>query len=125
MLSVSCREVGVDCDYVGKGETENELMDNLIEHAITDHGYTREDVLKPEMQEKIKEGEKVSFNGSTFSIFHDGPVVFKTEDCLVENSVFEWQQYKQERMFDRVNIAEQKMNLKVGASLEDAGAPEK
>jgi len=54
MLSVSCREVGVDCDYVGKGETENELMDNLIEHAIKDHGYTREDVLKPEMQEKIK-----------------------------------------------------------------------
>src|SRR5574342_261643 len=34
MLSVSCREVGVDCDYVGKGETENELMDNLIEHAV-------------------------------------------------------------------------------------------
>jgi len=30
------------------------LMDNLIEHAIKDHGYTREDVLKPEMQEKIK-----------------------------------------------------------------------
>ena len=54
MLSVSCREVGVDCDYVGKGETENELMDNLIEHAIKAHGYTREDVLKPEMQEKIK-----------------------------------------------------------------------
>jgi predicted small metal-binding protein len=54
MLSVSCREVGVDCDYVGKGETENDLMDNLIEHAIKDHGYTREDVLKPEMQEKIK-----------------------------------------------------------------------
>ncbi len=87
----------------------------LAKHRMTD----------TEMQEKIKEGEKVSFNGSTFSIFHDGPVVFKTEDCLVENSVFEWQQYKQERMFDRVNIAEQKMNLKVGASLEDAGAPEK
>ena len=77
------------------------------------------------MQEKIKEGEKVAFNGTTFSIFHDGPVVFKTEDFLVENSVFEWQQYKQERMFDRVNIAQQKMNLKVGASLEDAGVPEK
>ena len=54
MLSVSCREVGVDCDYVGKGETEKELMDNLVEHAIKDHGYSREDVLKPEMQEKIK-----------------------------------------------------------------------
>jgi predicted acylesterase/phospholipase RssA len=87
----------------------------LAKHRMTD----------TEMQEKIKEGEKVSFNGTTFSIFHEGPVVFKTEDCLIENSVFEWQQYKQERMFDRVNVAEQKMNLKVGASLEEAGIPEK
>ena len=53
MLSVSCREVGVDCDFVGKGETEEELMSHLINHAIKDHGYTREDVLKPEMQETI------------------------------------------------------------------------
>ena len=78
-----------------------------------------------EVQDRIKEGEKVSFNGTTFSIFHDGPIVFRTEDCLVENSMFEWQQYKQDRMYARVNIAEQKMNLKVGASLEDAAAPEK
>lgn len=54
MLSVSCRDVGVDCDFVGTGESEKELMDNLIDHAIKDHGYTRENVLKPEMQEKIK-----------------------------------------------------------------------
>ncbi|HJU79316.1 MAG TPA: DUF1059 domain-containing protein [Nitrososphaeraceae archaeon] len=51
---MACREVGVDCDFVGKGESDKELMDNLIDHAIKDHGYTREDVLKPEMQEKIK-----------------------------------------------------------------------
>jgi len=51
---VSCRDVGVDCDFVGTGESEKELMDNLIDHAIKDHGYAREDVLKPEMQEKIK-----------------------------------------------------------------------
>lgn len=53
MLSVSCREVGVDCDFVGK-ESEKELMDNLVDHAIKDHGFTRENVLKPEMQEEIK-----------------------------------------------------------------------
>ena len=53
-LSVSCREVGVDCDFVGKGRTEEELMNNIIEHAIKDHGYTREDVLKPKMQKVIK-----------------------------------------------------------------------
>jgi predicted small metal-binding protein len=54
MLSVSCRDVGVDCDYKGTGETEEELMSNLVDHAIKNHGYTREDVMKPEMQEKIK-----------------------------------------------------------------------
>ena len=54
MLSVSCRDVGVDCDFRGTGKTEEELMNNLIDHAIKDHGYTREYVMKPEMQEKIK-----------------------------------------------------------------------
>src|SRR5919202_989559 len=28
MLTVSCRDVGVDCDYVCKGETEEEIMKN-------------------------------------------------------------------------------------------------
>ena len=54
MLSVSCRDVGVDCDFKGSGETEEELMNTLVDYVIKDHGYTREDVMKPEMQEKIK-----------------------------------------------------------------------
>lgn len=29
-------------------------MNNLVNHPIKDHGYTREYVMKPEMQEKIK-----------------------------------------------------------------------
>jgi hypothetical protein len=73
----------------------------------------------------IKEGEKVSFNSSSFSIYHDGPVVFRTEDCLIENSVFEWQQYKQDRMMERVNLAELKLNLKGGASLDNADGKNK
>ena len=54
MLSVSCREVGVDCDFTGKGETEEELMNVLVEHAVKDHGFDAEYVKSPEMQEKIK-----------------------------------------------------------------------
>ena len=61
MLSVSCRDVGVDCDFRGSGETEEELMNNLVYHAIKDHGYTREYVMKPEMQEKIKAKIKKSW----------------------------------------------------------------
>ena len=66
MLSVSCKDVGVDCDFRGTGETEEELMNNLVDHAIKDHGYTREYVMKPEMQEKIKSKIKKSWKyGST------------------------------------------------------------
>ncbi|HEX9317590.1 MAG TPA: DUF1059 domain-containing protein [Nitrososphaeraceae archaeon] len=54
MLSVACRDVGADCDFKGTGETEEELMNSLVDHAIKDHGYTREYVMKPEMQERIK-----------------------------------------------------------------------
>ena len=61
MLSVSCRDVGVDCDFRGTGETEEELMNSLVDHAIKDHGYTREYVMKPEMQEKIKAQIKQSW----------------------------------------------------------------
>ena len=73
MLSVSCRDVGVDCDFRGSGETEEELMNNLVDHAIKDHGYTREYVMKPEMQEKIKAKIKKSWKydaavGSQLSI---------------------------------------------------------
>jgi predicted small metal-binding protein len=54
MLNVNCREVGFDCDYVVKGETEEELMKDARQHAVRDHGYNEEDVLKPELQEKIR-----------------------------------------------------------------------
>jgi predicted small metal-binding protein len=55
MLTVSCREVGVDCDYVAKGETEEEIMRNAGEHAVKDHGYKQEDIMTPEMKEKIRQ----------------------------------------------------------------------
>ena len=55
MLTVSCREVGVDCDYVAKGETEEEIMKNAGEYAMRDHGYKQEDIMTPEMKEKIRQ----------------------------------------------------------------------
>lgn len=55
MLTVSCREVGVDCDYVAKGETEEEIMKNAGEHAVKDHGYKQEEIMTPEMKEKIRQ----------------------------------------------------------------------
>jgi predicted small metal-binding protein len=54
MLSINCRDVGVDCDYVAKGETEEELMKDAAEHAVKDHGYKEEEIMTPEMKEKIR-----------------------------------------------------------------------
>ncbi|MFL6375920.1 MAG: DUF1059 domain-containing protein [Nitrososphaeraceae archaeon] len=62
MLTVSCREVGMDCDYVCKGETEEEVMKNAEQHAVQDHHYNAvqdhhykaEDIMTPELQHKIK-----------------------------------------------------------------------
>ena len=54
MLTVSCREVGMDCDYVCEGETEEEIMKNAEQHAVQDHHFKAEDILTPEMQQKIK-----------------------------------------------------------------------
>jgi predicted small metal-binding protein len=34
MLNVSCHEVGMDCDYVCKGQTEEEIMKNAGKYAV-------------------------------------------------------------------------------------------
>jgi predicted small metal-binding protein len=35
---VSCRDVGVDCDFVARGENEQEIMQQCAEHARSEHG---------------------------------------------------------------------------------------
>lgn len=35
--TVSCRDVGADCDFVARGENEDEVMRQVAEHARTDH----------------------------------------------------------------------------------------
>jgi predicted small metal-binding protein len=54
MMTVSCRDVGVDCDYVAKGETEEEIMRDAGEHAVRDHGYNKEEIMTPQMKDKIR-----------------------------------------------------------------------
>ena len=33
-----CREVGMDCDFVARGESEDQVMAQAAEHARKDHG---------------------------------------------------------------------------------------
>ena len=37
---VTCRDVGVDCDFVAKGETEEDVLRQCEEHARKEHGMT-------------------------------------------------------------------------------------
>ena len=42
MKTLSCREADFDCDYVVKGETEEEILRNGQLHAMSDHGVKPE-----------------------------------------------------------------------------------
>jgi predicted small metal-binding protein len=53
MKTINCREAGFDCDYIVRGETEEEVMKNGAEHAMKDHGMKEEDIT-PEMKQKIR-----------------------------------------------------------------------
>jgi predicted small metal-binding protein len=35
---IRCKDVGVDCDFVATGETEEEIMKKAAEHAKKAHG---------------------------------------------------------------------------------------
>jgi predicted small metal-binding protein len=35
---MKCRSVGLDCDFVARGETEDQVMTKVAEHAHKDHG---------------------------------------------------------------------------------------
>jgi predicted small metal-binding protein len=48
---VSCREVGVDCDFVAKGETEQEVLQQCAEHARQAHGMSE---IPAELAEKVR-----------------------------------------------------------------------
>ena len=44
LLSLICRETGLDCDYVIEGETEDEILKKGADHAIKVHGLKPEDI---------------------------------------------------------------------------------
>jgi predicted small metal-binding protein len=48
---VRCREVGVDCDFEARGETEQEVLQKCAEHAKSAHGM---DEIPPELASKVR-----------------------------------------------------------------------
>ena len=51
MKVVNCRDVGVDCDFVARGETVDDVLRQCGEHARSAQGY--EDI-PPELVDKVK-----------------------------------------------------------------------
>jgi len=48
---LTCRDVGVDCDFVARGATEDEVMEKAREHALADHGFAE---IPPELADKAR-----------------------------------------------------------------------
>ena len=48
---VRCRDLGVDCDFEARAETEEEILKKWAEHASKDHNMTE---IPPEVVEKIR-----------------------------------------------------------------------
>ena len=59
MYSVSCREVGLDCDYISKGESADETMKNALQHFWEIHAIKPEEMTS-EMRIKIKDNIRKS-----------------------------------------------------------------
>lgn len=49
--SISCRDVGVDCDFTTTANTVEELMAKCAEHAKTAHGMNE---VPPELIAKVQ-----------------------------------------------------------------------
>jgi len=48
---VTCRDVGVDCDFAARGQTEQEVLKKCVEHARSEHGMQE---LSAELTAKVK-----------------------------------------------------------------------
>ena len=48
---LKCRDVGMDCDFVAHGESEDEIMTQAAEHARKDHGM---ESIPPEVAAGVK-----------------------------------------------------------------------
>jgi predicted small metal-binding protein len=48
---VKCRDVGVDCDFVARGENEQDVLKQCAEHARSAHGM---DEIPTELAQKVR-----------------------------------------------------------------------
>ena len=49
--AMECRSVGLDCDFVARGENDEQVMTKVAEHARKDHGMQ---AIPEEVAAKVK-----------------------------------------------------------------------
>jgi predicted small metal-binding protein len=42
MIKLSCKESGLDCDYIAEGKTVDEVLKHISEHAVNVHSMRAE-----------------------------------------------------------------------------------
>lgn len=57
MVTIACRDMGFDCDYVAKGEDMDAAMSDLKEHGMSVHNLAEAD-MTPEMADKMRQMAK-------------------------------------------------------------------
>ncbi len=57
MKRLTCRDVGLDCDFIMNGSTEEEVLNKANDHAWKVHAIKPEEMTS-EMKVKIKENIK-------------------------------------------------------------------
>jgi predicted small metal-binding protein len=54
MLKISCKDIAPECDFVGRANSEDELIMQLLGHIIKDHRSNMAEIMKPEIRKKIR-----------------------------------------------------------------------
>jgi predicted small metal-binding protein len=44
MANLSCRDSGLDCDFIAEGKTEHDILKLISEHAVKVHNMKAEDM---------------------------------------------------------------------------------
>jgi predicted small metal-binding protein len=44
MIKLSCKESGLECDFIAEGKTEDEVLKHISEHAVDVHNMKAEDI---------------------------------------------------------------------------------
>jgi predicted small metal-binding protein len=55
MKTLACRDMGMDCDFVAKGMTEEEVLEKTMKHGMEVHKEKMDEMMKTMSEDQIKE----------------------------------------------------------------------